>query len=173
MRTEEETDRGGETGPDGAEYPAPAPRRRSDRNAAGAAKGRSGKADAGGRARRKAAAVDGASGFTTDGDAAGDGIEAGAFKTRDLVDRVARIAGLKRRSAKPLVETVLAELSAALQEGRPLSLRPLGKVTVSKTREAGDSQVLVCRIRQRAPKAAVAGSPGRADEALADAEEGR
>ncbi len=85
------------------------------------------------------------------------------YKTRDLVDRVAKVSGMKRRAAKPLVETVLAELGAVLGEGRPMALRPLGKITVARTREAGGGQVLVCRIRQRGKKP---------DEALAEGAEG-
>ncbi len=103
--------------------------------------------------------------------AVGDAPAASPYKTRDLVDRVAKASGLKRRAAKPLVETVLAELGAVLGEGRPMALRPLGKITVARTREAGGGQVLVCRIRQRGTKGAEAADMGP-DEVLAEAQEG-
>jgi hypothetical protein len=103
--------------------------------------------------------------------AAGDAPAASTYKTRDLVDRVAKVSGLKRRAAKPLVETVLAELGAALGEGRPMALRPLGKITVARTREAGGGQVLICRIRQRGAKGADMADMGP-DEVLAEAGEG-
>jgi DNA-binding protein HU-alpha len=110
---------------------------------------------------------------TADGDAPEDGAAAGAYKTRDLVDRVAKVAGVKRRVAKPLVEAVLTELSAALHGGRTLSLRPLGKVTVSRMREDGGGHVLVCRIRQRGPGAAATKSDETPDPALAAVDKGR
>lgn len=171
MRTEDETPDGGAPGADDrSDGVKPTPRRRNAQKSAGVRK-----AGATGRgAGRKAQPADGTTVGAPEAASAGtDGGAVGAFKTRDLVDRVAKVAGLKRRSAKPLVETVLGELAAALQAGRPLSLRPLGKVTVSKTRESGGGHVLVCRIRQRGPKPAAAGSAETPDEALAEVAEGR
>jgi DNA-binding protein HU-alpha len=118
------------------------------------------------RAARRAAGA--AAGGEADG-AAGQAAGA-AMKTRDFVDRVAKVSGMKRRAAKPVVEAVLAELGLALGEGRPLSLRPLGKITVTRTRERGGGPVMVCRIRPHQPKrrgGAEAGGDTGGDKGLA------
>jgi DNA-binding protein HU-alpha len=117
---------------------------------------------------KRAAAQSGKAETVTSG---GDAAAASPYKTRDLVDRVAKASGLKRRAAKPLVETVLAELGAVLSEGRPMALRPLGKITVARTREAGGGQVLICRIRQRGAKGGETADMGP-DAALAEVAEG-
>lgn len=175
MRTDDETPASAAPDQDGADKVAPARRARAARKAPAKA-GTAGATGTRPRAARKAQAGPADAG---DAEAAGAGTGAGtgaggAYKTRDLVDRVAKVAGMKRRSVKPLVETVLGELSAALHAGRPLSLRPLGKVTVSKTREAGGGHVLVCRIRQRGTAAATPAPGGEtADPALAEGGEGR
>jgi DNA-binding protein HU-alpha len=130
------------------------------RKARGARAARKGKAAA-------SAATSGAEGAET----AAPVTRVAAYKTHDLVDRVSKVAGIKRRAAKPLVETVLAELGAVLGEGRPMSLGALGKITVARTREAGGGQVLVCRIRQKGRKGD-AGPVVGVDEALAEAGEG-
>jgi len=163
---DDDTPAGAAPDQDGADKAPPARRARSARKAP-VKDGAAGAAGTGPRAGRKAKA-----GQSDAGEAEAAGAAA-VYKTRDLVDRVAKIAGMKRRSVKPLIETVLAELSAALHEGRPLSLRPLGKVTVSKTRESGGGQVLVCRIRQRGSKAAAPDLPAVSEEVLAEAAEGR
>jgi DNA-binding protein HU-alpha len=167
---DDDTNEGDPTRPVGTDDgDAQAPRRRGGRRTSGTdTAGRTPRA--GGAARRKGAAVAGAAAAGAEGEAEGP---AGSYRTRDLVERVAKVAGMKRRSVKPLVETVLGELSAALHAGRPLSLRPLGKVTVSKTREAGGGQVLVCRIRQRGPRATAPEAAAAPDEALAEVAEGR
>jgi DNA-binding protein HU-alpha len=175
MRTDDETPASAAPDQDAVDKAAPARRPRAARKAPAKA-GTAGATGTRPRAARKAQAGPAEAG---DAEAAGAGTGAvtgagGAYKTRDLVDRVAKVAGMKRRSVKPLVETVLGELSAALHAGRPLSLRPLGKVTVSKTREAGGGHVLVCRIRQRGTAAATPAPGGEtADPALAEGGEGR
>jgi DNA-binding protein HU-alpha len=175
MRTDDETPASAAPDQDGADKAPPARRARAARKAP-VKDGTAGATGTRPRAARKAQAGPSDAG---DAEATGTGTGAGAgaggaYKTRDLVDRVAKVAGMKRRSVKPLVETVLGELSAALHAGRPLSLRPLGKVTVSRTREAGGGHVLVCRIRQRGTAAATPAPGGEtADPALAEGGEGR
>ncbi len=70
------------------------------------------------------------------------------LKKRELIDKVVRQSGLKKRDVKPAVEATLATLGAALAEGRELNVKPLGKVKVQRVRETGNGRVLVTKVRQ-------------------------
>ncbi|MGA9411205.1 MAG: HU family DNA-binding protein, partial [Roseobacter sp.] len=48
------------------------------------------------------------------------------LRKRELVERVALRAGVKKKDAKPIVEVMLAELGEALAAGRSCALPPLG-----------------------------------------------
>ncbi len=70
------------------------------------------------------------------------------FTKRELVSRVAEAAGVKRRVARPVVEAVLAELGRALSRGAQLNLRPLGRASVNRVREAANAEVMVVKLRR-------------------------
>jgi|Deesub1362A_J573_1020465.scaffolds.fasta_scaffold50311_1 hypothetical protein len=71
-----------------------------------------------------------------------------AVTKRDLVARVAELAGVKRRVARPVVEAVLAELGNALSRGEELNLRPLGRASVNRVREGTKAEVLIVKLRR-------------------------
>ncbi|SIS71348.1 DNA-binding protein HU-alpha [Roseivivax lentus] len=72
------------------------------------------------------------------------------LKKRELIDKVVRRSGVKKRDAKPAVEAVLAILGEALAEGRELNVKPFGKMKVQRVRDTGNGQVLVTKVRQPA-----------------------
>jgi DNA-binding protein HU-alpha len=111
-------------------------------------------------AEAEALAVE-ASGEDAMADAGEADVPAGpVLKKKELVERVAETAGVKKKTAKSVVEATLVELGAALTRGEALNLPPFGKVRVNRQRDAGGGEVLILRLRR-------AGKGG--DEALAEA----
>ena len=70
------------------------------------------------------------------------------LKKNELIDLVVERSGIKKRDAKPAIEAALAILGQALADGRPLNLRPLGKVKVSNMKHKENALVLNLRLRQ-------------------------
>jgi DNA-binding protein HU-alpha len=70
------------------------------------------------------------------------------MKTKDLIDKVVKRAGVKKKDAKTVVEAMLAVLGEALDEGRELVVQPLGRIKVVRVKDTGNGRVLVCRVRQ-------------------------
>jgi hypothetical protein len=74
---------------------------------------------------------------------------AGELKKKELIDLVVARSGGKKRDVKPAVEACLAVLGEMLAEGRDLNLPPMGKLKVTRTKQADNARILVARIRQR------------------------
>ena len=70
------------------------------------------------------------------------------LKMKELVDRVVTATGEKRSRVKPVVEATLAQLGAALDEGKSLSLPGLGKARIAKV----VSRMLTVKLRRPPPK---------------------
>ena len=70
------------------------------------------------------------------------------MKKRDLLDRVVKRSGIKKRDAKPVVEAMLAVMGEAMAEGRELNLQPFGKLKTNRIKDTGNGRVLICRLRQ-------------------------
>ena len=70
------------------------------------------------------------------------------MKKKELIDLVVERSGIKKRFAKPTIEAALAVLGEAMAEGRPLNLKPMGKVKVHKSKPIAGGQVLMARVRQ-------------------------
>lgn len=84
------------------------------------------------------------------------------MKKKDLLDKVVKRSGIKKKDAKPVVEAMLFVLGEAIAEGRELVLQPLGRLKTTRVKETANGRVLICRLRQ-------GGGDGKADkEALAD-----
>ncbi|WP_010140718.1 HU family DNA-binding protein [Oceanicola sp. S124] len=73
------------------------------------------------------------------------------LKKKELVESVVARSGVKKKDAKPVVEAMLTVLGEALGEGRELSLHPLGKLRVTRTKDLPNGKLLVTRIRQSGP----------------------
>lgn len=70
------------------------------------------------------------------------------MKKKDLIDKVVKRAGVKKKDAKTVVEAMLAVLGDALGEGRELVLQPLGRIKVTRVKETGNGRMMICRVRQ-------------------------
>lgn len=83
-----------------------------------------------------------------------DSVPASAvLSKKQLIDAVVTRTGVKRREARPAVEAVLAIMGEAMAEGRVLNLSPFGKLRTARVKAVENAQIIVARIRRRAPAA--------------------
>lgn len=88
-----------------------------------------------------------------------------SMNKRDLIDRVVAASGVKKKSAKPVVEAMLKELGDALARGDVLNLQPFGKANVKRHKELANADVIEVRLRRS--KLAVQAAEDAAGEAAA------
>lgn len=67
---------------------------------------------------------------------------------KDFLDRVSEAAGVKRGTAKKIVDAVLMELGDTLQRGENVNLPPLGKLSVNRMKEAPNAHIMITKIRR-------------------------
>jgi hypothetical protein len=70
------------------------------------------------------------------------------LKTKDLLDRVTADSAVKRKDAKPVLDALLKVIGEALAEGKALNLPPLGKVSVSRTKENAKGDVVMLKLKR-------------------------
>ena len=70
------------------------------------------------------------------------------IKKPEILDRLVKVSGAKRKDAKLILEATLAVLGDALSEGEELNLPPLGKLKVNRTRQDGAAEVLILKLRR-------------------------
>lgn len=80
--------------------------------------------------------------------------KAGGLKLKDLIDSVASATGGKKPEVKKTVEATLAALGEALATGKALTVPPLGKLRVVKTK--GPALTLKLRLAEGAKAAGLA-----------------
>ena len=89
--------------------------------------------------------------------------EAQVMKKPDLLDKVVARTNLKKRDVKPAVEAAFAVIREALQDGSELSLPPLGKVRLVKSKPL-DGGAEVMTLKLRTPKHAAAAAVSMNDD---------
>ena len=82
------------------------------------------------------------------------GAGAQALRKKELIERVIAQSGMKKKDVKPVVEATLAVLGEALAKHEDLNLRPMGKLVIQRTKDVGNGEVLIARIRRPAEKPA-------------------
>jgi len=70
------------------------------------------------------------------------------FTKRDLIERVVAASGIKKKTAKPVIEAMLLELGEALTQFDTLNLQPLGKGIVKSRKDVENAQVTELRLRR-------------------------
>lgn len=70
------------------------------------------------------------------------------MKKQELIDKVVRRTGMKRRDVKPMVEAMLGVLGEAIREGRALNVEPLGKMKVNRVKQVNAKRISVLKLRQ-------------------------
>ena len=69
-------------------------------------------------------------------------------KKADLIDQVVETCAVKKKDAKPVIEALLGLFAEALSNEKDLSLPPLGKIKVLKSKELeGGAKALTLRLR--------------------------
>ena len=91
------------------------------------------------------------------------------LKKKELVEKVVKLSGVKKRDVKPTVEAMLEVLGEAIREGRELNLAPMGKAKVNRAMQKSGHRVSVLKVRQKTKTATAADDAG--DEPLAPAAE--
>ncbi|SLN11818.1 integration host factor subunit alpha [Pseudoruegeria aquimaris] len=67
---------------------------------------------------------------------------------KELLERVAAEAEVRKQIARPIVEATLAVLARALAEGEEINLQPLGNIKIKRTDDNENAHVIHARIRQ-------------------------
>ena len=80
---------------------------------------------------------------------------------KELIDSVVAQSGLKKKTVKPVVETMLAVLGEALQQNRELNLQPFGRLKVRKERNLQNGRMVVAKIRQSGQTGAPTAAPAK------------
>lgn len=92
------------------------------------------------------------------------------LKKRELMDLVVERSGVKKKYAKPVIETMMEVLGEALAEERPLNLQPMGRVLPQRVKDVGKHRVIITRIRQSKERARQAAAAEDENVAVAKAE---
>ncbi len=75
------------------------------------------------------------------------------MRKKELIDAVVTRSGMKKKDAKPVVESMLAVLGEALADNRELNLPPFGRVKIRKERQLPNGRMMVIKLRQNSPPA--------------------
>ncbi|WP_323005651.1 HU family DNA-binding protein [Pseudorhodobacter sp.] len=69
-------------------------------------------------------------------------------KKQELVERIVKASGAKKKDVKLIVEAALGVLGDALSAGEELNLPPLGKMKVNRQRDEGNAEILILKLRR-------------------------
>ena len=69
------------------------------------------------------------------------------IKKPELIERVMAETGMKKKDVKPVVEAMLAVLGRALTGGEDLTVPPLGKLMIKRTKEAANATIVTVKLR--------------------------
>ncbi len=69
------------------------------------------------------------------------------LKKREFIDRASERSGVKKADAKAAVEATLSLMAEALAAGQEIVLPPLGRMKVTRVKEAKKGQVLMLRLQ--------------------------
>lgn len=76
------------------------------------------------------------------------------MKKQELVEKVVRRSGLKKRDVKPVVEAMLAVMGDALADGREFNIEPLGKLMINRVKHTAKHRISVLKLRQKTARPA-------------------
>lgn len=71
-----------------------------------------------------------------------------AMRKKELIDEAVLRSGIKKKSAKPVVEALLEILGETLSEGREMNIQPLGKLKVNRVKDVPNGKVIIAKVRQ-------------------------
>lgn len=85
---------------------------------------------------------------------AGAAIDAPELGKKELVERIVARSGMKKGEARRAFEATMEVLAEALREGQNLSLPPLGKIKIARTKDTPNGKMVVMRAKLKDPVAA-------------------
>jgi len=97
--------------------------------------------------------------------APGDESQPVMLKKQELVERIVKASGAKKKDVKLIIEAALGVLGDALSAGEELNLPPLGKMKVNRQRDEGNAEILILKLRRGGGQG---GGGGAADTAKED-----
>ncbi|NSX55889.1 HU family DNA-binding protein [Parasulfitobacter algicola] len=71
------------------------------------------------------------------------------LRKRDFLNEVVEQSGIKKKDAKPVVETMLALLGDAIARGDELNLPPFGKLKINREKHLDNADIYICKLRRR------------------------
>ncbi|WP_050528364.1 HU family DNA-binding protein [Pseudorhodobacter aquimaris] len=74
------------------------------------------------------------------------------LKKQEMVERVVKATGAKKKDVKLILEASLGVLGDALSAGEVLNIPPLGKMKVNRQKTEGGSDVLILKLRRPGAK---------------------
>ncbi len=86
------------------------------------------------------------------------------LRRKDLIERVAKTSGAKKKAVREIVEATLRVLGDALEAGETLALPPFGKAKVNRHRDLASGEMLTVKLRRSGPRK----TKGPAAEPLAE-----
>lgn len=69
------------------------------------------------------------------------------IKKGEILDRLVARTGMKKGDARSALDAVLGVLGEALDEGADMSLAPLGKIKIARTKDTPNGKMVVCRVK--------------------------
>ena len=69
-------------------------------------------------------------------------------RRKELLNRVSTATGLRPNKIKPVMDAVLRELGEALAKGESLNIPPMGKLSVNRTKETENADIIVAKLRR-------------------------
>ena len=73
------------------------------------------------------------------------------MRKKELIALVVERSGIKKKDAKPVIESMLAVLGEAMADNRELVLPPFGKVKIQREKQLPNGRVMVVKVRQPSP----------------------
>lgn len=70
------------------------------------------------------------------------------MRKKELLETVVERSGVKKKDAKPVVDSILAILGEALADNRELILPPFGRVKVRREKVMSNGRMMVVKVRQ-------------------------
>jgi len=90
---------------------------------------------------------------------AGVQFDAPELTKKEMVTRMVAQSGMKKGDARRALEATMAALSDALREGNNLSLAPLGKIKISRSKDTPNGRLVVLRVKLKDPVSATPKDP--------------
>ena len=78
---------------------------------------------------------------------------------KELVASMVAATGMKKGDARRAMEATVTAIAEALNAGKDLSLPPLGKIKIARTKETPNGKLVVMRAKLKDPKSAAPKDP--------------